>query len=95
MGNGVGKTCILNLLDIPHFGRSAEINICVKLLLICVHGLFLWLDRPVSIDIELIAWITGFPSKGEDPSLLFTKQFKGESIGRNNEGQVQHIQRCM
>jgi hypothetical protein len=48
VGTGLEKTCILNLLEIPHFGRSTEINICIKLLLSCIHGGFLWLDRPVS-----------------------------------------------
>jgi hypothetical protein len=32
------KSGILNLLEIPHFGCSLEINACVKLLLNCVHG---------------------------------------------------------
>jgi hypothetical protein len=56
MGDGDGeKIGILNLLDILNFGRSTKINICVKLLLSCVHGGFLWLYRLVSIDTELIA----------------------------------------
>jgi hypothetical protein len=29
---------ILNLLEIPHFRCSLEINACVKVLLNCVHG---------------------------------------------------------
>jgi hypothetical protein len=35
---GLEKSGILNLLEIPHFGRSLEINACVKLLLSCIHG---------------------------------------------------------
>jgi hypothetical protein len=50
---------ILNLFYIPHFGKSAKINMCVKLLLSCVHIGFIWLDRLISIDIELITWIIG------------------------------------
>lgn len=38
------KSGILNLLEVPQFGRSLEINACVKLLLSCVHGGTLWLD---------------------------------------------------
>ena len=33
---------LLNLLQIPHFGRSNEINIVVKVMLPCVHGGHLW-----------------------------------------------------
>jgi hypothetical protein len=29
------------------------------------HGGYLWVEEPVSIDVELIAFITGFPSRGE------------------------------
>jgi hypothetical protein len=67
------KSGILNLLEVPHFGRSLEINACVKLLLSCIHGGTLWLDPPVSIDTALIAWITGLPKAGEDPTTLFNK----------------------
>jgi hypothetical protein len=35
---GLEKSGILNLLQIPHFGRSVEINACVKMLLRCIHG---------------------------------------------------------
>ena len=28
----------------------------------------LWLDKKISVDFDLIAWITGFPKVGVDPS---------------------------
>jgi hypothetical protein len=68
---GLERAGILNLFDIPHFGRSNEVNACVKFLLTCVHGGYLWLDRPISIDTDLIARITGLPSQGQDPNSLF------------------------
>jgi hypothetical protein len=34
---------ILNMMEIPHVGKSVEINICIKLLLSYIHGGFLWL----------------------------------------------------
>jgi hypothetical protein len=68
---GLEKSRILNLLEVPHFGRSLEINSCVKLLLNCVHGSTLWLDPPVSIDTALIARITGLSKAGEDLTTLF------------------------
>jgi hypothetical protein len=52
---GLERAGLLNLFDIPHFGRSQEINACVKMLLTCVHGGYLWLDRMISIDTYLIA----------------------------------------
>jgi hypothetical protein len=52
---GVEKSGILNLLEVPHFGRSLEINAYVKLLFNYVHGGTLWLDPLVLIDTTLIA----------------------------------------
>lgn len=62
---------ITQLLDVPHFGCSMYITNYVKTLLSVVHGGYLWLKPPVSIDAELIHIITGIPMVGEDPSLLF------------------------
>jgi hypothetical protein len=74
------KKCILNLLEISHFGRSVEININVKLFLRYIHGGFLWLDRPVSIETQLIMWIIGLPLAWEDPLPLFTNKYKEKSL---------------
>jgi hypothetical protein len=63
----------LNLLEVPHFGCSLEINVCVNILLNCVHGGTLCLDPPMSIYTSLIAWITGLPKIGEDSTTLFNK----------------------
>jgi hypothetical protein len=71
---GLKKSGILNLLEVPHFGRSLEINGCVKLLPSCVHGRTLWLDPPVSIDIALIARITRLPKVGDNPDTSFNKE---------------------
>jgi hypothetical protein len=51
---GLDKDDILNLFDIPHFGRSTEINIYIKLLLRCVHISYLWIDRSISLNTNLI-----------------------------------------
>jgi hypothetical protein len=42
---GLDKSRIMNLLEIPHFGRSVNINTCVNMLLSCVHGGYLWLEE--------------------------------------------------
>jgi hypothetical protein len=36
-----------------------------------MHGGYMWLDRPISIDTDLITRITGLPTQGEDPTLMF------------------------
>jgi hypothetical protein len=66
---GLANTGILNLLEIPHFGRGKEANNCVKKLMVVLHGGFLWLEEPVSIDVELISFITGLPTMGESPTV--------------------------
>jgi hypothetical protein len=65
---GLEREGILNLFDIPHFGRSNEVNACIELLLTCMHGSYLWLDMTISIDIDLIARITGLPTQGQYPN---------------------------
>jgi len=45
-----------------------------------MHGGILWLDRPISIEIELIVWISRLPSKFEDPLLLFTDKTKDKAL---------------
>jgi hypothetical protein len=67
------KLGILNLMEIPHFRCSLEINACVKLLLNCIHGGTLWLDPQCQLILALIAWITGLPKYREDPTILFNK----------------------
>jgi hypothetical protein len=62
---------LLNLLQIPHFGRSNEINAVVKLILSCIHGGHLWLDYRVDIMIDLIHRITGLSKTGADPTAHF------------------------
>ena len=47
---GADKSYILIFLDIPHFGLSIEVNICVKLILNCVKNKVMWLDEPIEID---------------------------------------------
>jgi hypothetical protein len=66
--DGLANTRILNVLDIPHFGRGRDAKICIKQLMEVTHEVYLWLEEPVSIDLELIAFITGLPSWGENPT---------------------------
>ena len=51
-----------------YFGRPIEVNACVKKLLACLHGGYLWLDESVEVTVELISAITGLPKYRPDPS---------------------------
>ena len=62
---------LLNFLQTPHFGRSNEINVVIKVLLSCVHGGHLWLDRKVDITIDLIHRIMSLSKTGIDPVAHF------------------------
>jgi hypothetical protein len=44
----LAQSTLLNVMKIPHFGRHQEVNACVKLLLSCYHGGYLWLDRHIT-----------------------------------------------
>jgi hypothetical protein len=55
---GLYKTHIMNFLKITHFGREKYVNNYIKKLLAVLHGGCLCMDRSVSIDFELIAFIT-------------------------------------
>jgi hypothetical protein len=35
------RSTILNVMKIPHFDKHKEVNVCIKLLLLCYHGGYL------------------------------------------------------
>ena len=55
----------------PHFRRLAEVNACVKQILIFFHGGYLWLGTKILITLDLISHITGLHKVGVDPSQYF------------------------
>jgi hypothetical protein len=67
----IARSTILNVMKISHFERDQEVNTCVKLLLSCFHGGYLWLDRCINIDPMLIHWITGLSMQGLDPQEFY------------------------
>ena len=56
----------MNLLKIPHFGRSLELNAMVKIMLSCVHEGYLWLDRKIDLNVNVIHRITSLSKAGND-----------------------------
>jgi hypothetical protein len=61
------QSTLLNVMKVPHFGRHQEVNACVKLLLSCYHGRYLWLNRRIIVDLMLINRIIGLSMKGPNP----------------------------
>jgi len=55
----IARSMILNIMKIPHFRIHHEVNTCVKILLSCYHGGYLWLDRRIIVDPMLIHLIPG------------------------------------
>ena len=69
----------------PHFGCKIQINTSVKKLLVFFHGGFLWLVKPISIDLELIAIIIGLPFAGMDPMPLLRKDQEASIVVQMKE----------
>jgi hypothetical protein len=67
----IARSTILNMMKIPHFGRHQEVNACVKLLLLCYHGGYLWSDRRVTVYLTLIHMITGLSMQGPEPHQFY------------------------
>ena len=62
---------LLNLLIILHFGQSLELNAVVKVLLSCVHEGYLWLDRKIDLNVDVIHRIIVLSKVGRDPGAHF------------------------
>jgi hypothetical protein len=65
--HNLALSTLLNVMKIPHFERHQEVNSCVKMLLSCYHGGYLWLNRCITMDPILISRITGMSMQGPDP----------------------------
>jgi hypothetical protein len=76
--HNLAQSTLLNVMKIPHFGRHQEVNACVKLLLSCYHGGYLWLDHRITVDPMLINQITGLSMQGPDPQDFYP----GKSMDR-------------
>ena len=65
---------LLNLLRIPHFGQSLELNAVVKVLLSCVHEGYLWLDRKIDLNVDVIHCIIDLSKVGTKPFSHFVSK---------------------
>jgi hypothetical protein len=71
---GLAQSTVLNVMKILHFGCHQEVNACVKLLLSCYHGGYIWVDRRINMDPMLIYQITGLNLKGPDPQQFYPRK---------------------
>jgi hypothetical protein len=77
---GLVNTRILKLVEIPHFGRGKEVNNYVKQLMAVLHGGFLWMEEPISINVELITFIIGLLSMGESLTQYLDENINGKAL---------------
>jgi hypothetical protein len=63
----LAQSTLLNVMKIPHFGRHQKVNACVKMLLSCYHGGYLWIDHFIIVDPMLIHRTIGLSMQGPDP----------------------------
>ena len=52
---GLNKSRLLGIINMPHFGRLNESNACVKQLLARFHGGTLCLDTPIVFTVDMIS----------------------------------------
>lgn len=62
---------LLNLLRMPHFAHNPKLNAVVKVLLSCVHDVYLWLDCKIELNVDVIDRITRLSKVGADPTMHF------------------------
>ena len=74
---GLDRAGLLKMLNVPHFGRSTQVTMVVKQLLVLVHDGNLWIgNERIPINGELVNKITGFPEEGPNPRIEFVGKHK-------------------
>jgi hypothetical protein len=58
------QSMILNVMNIPHFGRHKEVNAYIKILLSFYHRGYIWLDKCVTMYPTLIHLFIGMSMQG-------------------------------
>jgi hypothetical protein len=74
---------LLNVMKIPYIGRHQEVNTYVKLLLLCYHGNYLWLDSHITVDPTLIYRIKGLSMQGPDSQEFYPGKSTDRALAQN------------
>jgi hypothetical protein len=69
-------------MKILHFGRHQEVNACIKLLLSCYHGEYLWLNYFIIVDPTLINWIIELRMQGPDPQDFYPRKTMDHALAQ-------------
>jgi hypothetical protein len=89
------QSTLLNVMKIPHFGRHQEVNTCVKLLLSCYHGGYLWLDCHMTFDPTLIHRIMGLSMQGPDPQDFYPGKATDRALSQKIKGTYDDVEKGM
>jgi hypothetical protein len=79
----LAQSTLLNVMKIPHFGRHQEVNACVKILVSCYHGDYLWFDLRITVNPTLIHRITGLSMQGPDPQDFYPEKSTNHALAPN------------
>jgi hypothetical protein len=80
--HNLAQSTLLNVMNIPHFERHREVNACVKLLLSCYHGGYLWLNHCITFDPKLINRIIGLIMQGPDPQESYPRKSMDHALAQ-------------
>jgi hypothetical protein len=86
---------LLNVMKIPHFGRHQEVNACVKILLSCYHGGYIWLDRCITVDLTSIHRITGLSMQGPDPQDFYPGKASNCTLAQRIKDTYRNVEKGM
>ena len=72
------------MINVPHFGRSTQVTVVVKQLLVLVHDGNLWIgSQKIAIDGELIHRITGLSKEGPNPRIEFVSKKEDTKLAQH------------
>jgi hypothetical protein len=89
----LASSTLLNVMKIPHFGRHQEVNMCVKLLLSCYHGGYLWFNHRIIVDPTMINWITGLSMQGPDPHDFYPRKTADHTLAQRIKDTYKYVEK--
>jgi hypothetical protein len=89
----LAQSTLFNVMKIPHSGRHQEVNACVKLLLCCYHGGYLWLYHCIKVNPTLINQITGLSMQGPDPQDFYPGKAMDHTLAQRIKDTYEHVEK--
>jgi hypothetical protein len=69
-------------MKIPHFRGHPYVNACVKMILSCYHGGYLWIDHCITVERTLIHRITGLSMQGLDLQEFYSRKVADHALAQ-------------